>query len=69
MKKTFQVLGMHCSNCAMRIESIEDELTGVRDVKASYHKQQMIIEFDETVVGDMQIIAAVKMKGYQAVPI
>jgi copper chaperone CopZ len=69
MKKTFQVLDMHCSNCAMRIESIEDELIGVREVNASYHKQQVIIEFDETVVGEMQIIAAVKMKGYQAVPI
>jgi copper chaperone CopZ len=53
----------------MRIESIEDELPGVKEINASYHKQQMIIEFNEALVSDEQIIAAVKKKGYQAVPV
>ncbi len=69
MKKTFRVLDMHCTNCSMRIESIEDELPGVKEINASYHKQQMIIEFNEALVSDEQIIAAVKKKGYQAVPV
>ena len=67
MKKTFQILDMHCANCSMRIESIEDDLPGVREVNASYHKGQMVIEYDEKLVADEQIIAAVKKKGYQAV--
>ena len=69
MKKTFQILDMHCANCSMRIESIEDDLPGVREVNASYHKGQMVIEYDEKLVMDEQIIAAVKKKGYQAVPV
>ena len=69
MKKTFRIPDMHCPNCSMRIESLEDELPGVKEINASYHKQQMVIEYDETMLADEQIIAAVKKKGYQAVPV
>ena len=50
----------------MKLESIEDELAGIKEINASYHKQQMIVEFDETVVSEEQIIAAAKRKGYHA---
>jgi copper chaperone CopZ len=69
IKKTFRIMDMHCSNCAMRIESIEDDLSGIKQVSASYHKQQMLVEYDEKTVTDEQIIAAVKNKGYQVVPV
>jgi copper chaperone CopZ len=67
IKKTFNVPDMHCSNCSMKLESIEDELAGIKEINASYHKQQMIVEFDETKLTDDQILAAVKKKGYHAV--
>lgn len=67
VKKTFSVPDMHCSNCSMRLESIEDELVGIKGINASYHKQQMVVEFDETIVTNDQIIAAAKKKGYQAI--
>jgi copper chaperone CopZ len=51
----------------MRLESIEDELAGIKEINASYHKQEMVVEFDETIVSEGQIIAAAKKKGYQAV--
>ena len=66
MKKTFQVLDMHCSNCAMRIESIEDELPGVKSVSASYQKGQVVVEYDEQQVTLEAIVAAVKKQGYTA---
>ena len=53
----------------MRLESIEDDLPGIREINASYHKQQMAVEFDETQVSEEQILSAVKKKGYQALPI
>ena len=53
----------------MKLESIEDELVGIKEINASYHKQQMIVEFDETKVSEDQIIAAAKKKGYQAFPL
>ena len=67
-KKIFSVPDMHCSNCSMKLESIEDELNGIREINASYHKQQMVVEYDETLVTMGDIIAAAKKKGYQAIP-
>jgi copper chaperone CopZ len=67
LKKTFLIPDMHCPNCAMTLESLEDDLPGVRCISASYHKQQMTVEYDETQLSIDQIIAAVKKKGYQAV--
>jgi len=67
IKKTFNVPDMHCSNCSMKLESIEDELAGIKEINASYHKQQMIVEFDETKITEEQIIASARKKGYTAV--
>lgn len=66
VKKTFRVEDMHCANCAMKIESIEDDLPGVRSVSASYRKLQMIVEYDESKVTDIQIMEAIQNKGYSA---
>jgi len=68
IKKTFKVPDMSCTNCAMKLESLEDTLDGVKEINASYHKLEMVIIYDETKLTDEQIIAAVKKKGYQAVP-
>lgn len=66
-KATFRVTNMHCSACAMALEGIEDELDGVARVSASYHKQEMDVEFDESKVTAAQIVAAVKEMGYDLV--
>ena len=58
MKKTFRVLDMHCPNCAMHLECLEDELPGVKRISASYKKQMMDVEFDETKITVEQIILA-----------
>ena len=68
IKKTFKIPDMTCSNCAMKLESLEDSLDGVKEINASYHKLEMVIVYDENKLTDEQIVAAVKKKGYQAVP-
>ena len=68
IKQTFKIPDMTCSNGAMKLESHEDSLEGVKEINASYHKLQMVIEYDESKLNDEQIIAAVKKKGYQAIP-
>ena len=67
IKKTFKIPDMTCSNCAMKLESLEEDLDGVKEINASYHRLEMVIEFDESKLTDEQIVAAVKKKGYQAV--
>jgi copper chaperone CopZ len=66
IKKTYSIPDMHCSNCSMRLESIEDELPGIKEINASYHKQQITVEFDESRVSEAQILAAVTKRGYTA---
>ncbi len=66
VKKVFRVDGMHCSNCPMTVESIEDDLPGIKQVSASYQKGQMVVEYDESRVSEAQILAAVEAKGYHA---
>jgi copper chaperone CopZ len=66
MKKTFKILDMHCTNCPMILESIEDDLPGVKQISASYTRGTMVVEFDESKVTVAQILAAIKQKGYQA---
>jgi copper chaperone CopZ len=67
IKQTFKVPDMTCSNCAMKLESLEDSLDGVKEINASYHRLEMVIEYDESRLSEEQIIAAVKKKGYTAV--
>jgi copper chaperone len=64
MKITMCVPDMHCPNCSMHLECLEDELPGVKRINASYKKQSMEVEFDETRLSLAQIIAAANAKGY-----
>jgi copper chaperone CopZ len=68
VKKMFRVPDMHCTACVMRLEAIEDDLAGIKQVTASYHKQQMEVEYDPAQVTDEQIIEAAKRRGYLIIP-
>jgi copper chaperone CopZ len=68
VKKIFRVTDMHCSNCAMRLQELEDILPGVKSVAASYHRQQMVVEYDEAKTNPVEIVTAAKGLGYTAVP-
>jgi copper chaperone CopZ len=64
MKKVFRVPDMQCPNCAMHLEGLEDELPGVKRITASYKKQVMEVDFDETKVSVDQILSAANTLGY-----
>ena len=66
LKKIFRVTDMHCSNCAMAIDSLEDELPGVKSVSASYQKGLVVVEFDEMRLESSAIIQAIRELGYTA---
>ena len=64
MKKIFRVPDMECPNCAMHLQNLEDELSGVKRIDASYKRMSMDVEFDETKVSIEQIIRAANEIGY-----
>ncbi len=67
-KKKFSVPDMTCSACVMVLEGLEDSLTGLQRVSASYHKLQMEVVYDETRLSEAAIISAAQELGYTAIP-
>ena len=66
-KISLNVYDMHCSNCAMHIESLEDELPGIQSITASYQRSQVVVEYDEIKISPESIIQAIKKVGYTAI--
>jgi copper chaperone CopZ len=64
VKQVFHVLDMHCTNCAMAIEGLEDDLPGVKRVRASYQKGTVEVEYDEARVSEAKIVEAIRGLGY-----
>ncbi len=65
----FSVPKMHCSACVMLLEGLEDEVKGIEKVEASFKRQQMKVQYDETQVSVEKIIEAARNEGYEATPI
>ena len=62
-KKSYKVLGMHCSSCPLIIESdLED--AGIKS-SCSYARGTLDVEYDESLVSDEKIIEVVRASGYQ----
>lgn len=63
IKKSFKVQGMHCTSCALMIESdLED--AGVK-ARCTYAKQTLEVEFDEKMISEKKIKEVVATSGYQ----
>ncbi len=69
VKKTYRIADMHCSNCVMILEGIEDDLDGIKKIKASYHQQTLTVEFDETILSEQTLLDEIKKKRYTPEPI
>jgi copper chaperone len=67
--RLFSVPKMHCSACVMLLEGLEDEVEGIVKVEASFKKQRMLVEYDESKITVAEIIQAAKKEGYDAAPI
>jgi copper chaperone CopZ len=63
-KIVLNITGMECPNCAMILESIEDNLGGVIRAEASYRKAQLIVEYDPSKLSEAAIKQEVKRLGY-----
>lgn len=66
IKKIFKIEGMHCASCAMNIDGELEDTAGVKDVRTNYAKALTEVEYDEGLIGDNEIIKAIKKAGYNA---
>jgi Cu+-exporting ATPase len=66
MKKiTLQLKGMHCTTCSVLIDTVLEELPGVKTSKTSYADQKVEVEFDPAKVDTNQLIQVIKSEGYE----
>jgi copper chaperone CopZ len=65
MKRVFFIHGMTCPNCAINIETIEDDLPGISSILVSYKKGEMEVEYEPLQVTEAMIKAEVERRGYQ----
>lgn len=52
IQKTFKVKGMFCTGCENRIQNRLKIVKGIKNVKASFEKQEVYLEYDEHKVTD-----------------
>ncbi len=64
VKKSFVIKDMHCTNCAMILEDIEDRLEGVHSVNASYLKATLVVEYDPARASEDLIVKEIERLGY-----
>jgi copper chaperone CopZ len=64
---TWKIAGMECPNCAMKLEGMEDSLPGVLRAEASYHKGQLVVEYNDAQVSEASLRAEVKRLGYEVI--
>lgn len=67
MKKVkFDIQGMTCSSCSSHVEKAVNELNGVQNVNVNLLSNNMIVNYDETILDNKKIIQAVVKAGYGA---
>ncbi len=65
MKKTFNLIDLHCANCAAKMEREIGKINGVNDVSISFLTQKLNIEaqdelFDEIIKRAKKIIRKIE---------
>lgn len=65
-RKKFKITGMHCTSCALTIDSDLEDMDGVTVSSTSYARQETIVEFDESKVSHEKILEIIKKNGYDA---
>ncbi len=58
---------MHCTACSVLIDTVLEELPGVKSSKTSYAEQKVEVEFDPIQMQVEKILSTIKSEGYDAV--
>lgn len=68
-KKKFRIIGMHCTSCALLIDSDLEDVDGVVVSSTSYARQVTEVEFEEEKVTEERILEIIRKNGYEAKPV
>lgn len=67
MEKTYQVNGMSCVICKSNVESCLNKLDGVNSAIVSLMDNEVLIDYDETIISEEMLAKTVKDNGYELI--
>lgn len=67
MKKQIQIVGMHCTSCAINIEKTLLNTPGVIDADVNYATEKATVEVADDFTGDEELVKIIEKGGYKAV--
>ena len=65
MKKTFQLEGLSCPSCGLKIEGMLKKAEGVKESEVLFNSSRVKVAFDETVVDAEEIKNKIQRLGYE----
>jgi copper ion binding protein len=66
-KRTYQLEGMTCPTCVMKIEKLLKKTKGIEESEVLYNSGRVKVSFDENTVTSEEITAAIEQLGYRVV--
>lgn len=67
MKTTLlEIIGMHCTSCAINIDFELEDLEGVTESQTDYVKQQTVVTYRPNTISTKQMLKTIKTLGYDA---
>ena len=64
-RRTIPIEGMHCADCALKLENAVDRLDGVNSVAVNFIAARMDLEYREDLLDDAAIARRVEEMGYR----
>lgn len=65
-KITFNIVGMHCTSCALTIDMDLEDLPGVKQSKTSYAKSITEVEYYPEQITVESLLSTISKSGYTA---
>ncbi len=66
IRQDFAIFGMHCAACAAAVDKVVSRRAGVKNCAVNLATNTMTVEYDETTLGEAEILSAVKRAGFRA---
>ncbi len=64
-----RVLGVPCATCIIPIRRALEKTAGVSRVAANYVADLIIVDYDTSLIGEVEILKVINKVGYKAIPI
>jgi Cu+-exporting ATPase len=64
-KETYKIKGMHCASCVRTIEGVLLKNPGVKSASVNFASETALIEFDETLVSELDLAKIIESIGYK----